>query len=122
MDIRALEKDPSLTTLCMLLHEADIATSAGVTYNVTKFETSLIMEEFKDDKAYPADVINFLEQICQRCFLTDGGLKLFSSNMARIYTLAEQDVENGNQPYPSSQLADFTRPNHPIDEDGTRIN
>ena len=109
-DIKILEKDPALTTLCLLLHEADIATSAAMTYDVTKFETSLIMEEFKDDKAYPRDVMNFLNQICQRRFLTDAGAKLFSANMARIYALAQNDNEDGNMPYPPSNHADFILP------------
>jgi len=109
-EISALEKDPALTTLCLLLHEADIATSAAMTYDATKFETSLIMEEFKDDKAYPADVINFLDQICQRRFLSDAGVKLFAANMARIYALAQADFEGGNEAYPASPHADFIVP------------
>ncbi|NCT41430.1 MAG: hypothetical protein GW778_07210 [Alphaproteobacteria bacterium] len=109
-DIRALEKDPALTTLCMLLHEADIATSAGVTYDVTKYETTLIMEEFKDDKAYPSDVVTFLDQVCHRRFLSAAALKLYAGNMARICALAEQDVKNGNEAYGPSNLSNFLMP------------
>lgn len=109
-EIKILEKDPALTTLCLFLHEADIATSAGLTYDVTKYETSLIMEEFKEGKSYPSDVINFLNQICQRRFLSDVGQKLFAANLARIYALAEADVEAGDEAYPPSLHADFIVP------------
>jgi len=106
-EIAAIEKDASLAALCLFLHEADIATSAGLTYDITKYETSLIMEEFKDDKASPKDVIGFFNQICQRRFLSDAGQKLYAANMARIYALAEADMEDGNEAYPPSHHADF---------------
>jgi len=116
-ELRILEKDKDLATLCLLLHEADIATSAGLTYDITKYETSLIMEEFKGAKAHPSDVITFLNQICQRRFLSDAGQKLFAANIARIYALAESDVESGNEAYPSSDHADFTLlPTHKNDD------
>lgn len=109
-DIGILEKDAMLTTMCLILHEADIATSAGLTYAVTKYETSLIMEEFKGGSARPEDVINFLNQICQRRFVSDAGQKLFAANLARIYTLAEDDMKNGNEAYPPSHLTNFILP------------
>ncbi|MFK7839949.1 MAG: hypothetical protein AB8B83_06415 [Bdellovibrionales bacterium] len=120
-DISKLEKDQKLTSLCILLHEADIATSAAVTYDVTKFETSLIMEEFKKDKAFPKDVVSFLDDICQRRFLSDAGMRLFSANMARIYALAEEDASNGNEAYPASKYANFALPKS-IANEGKTIN
>ncbi len=109
-NLKILEKDKALTTLCLFMHEADIATSAGMTYEITQYETGLIMEEFKEDKAYPADVVAFLNQICQRHFLSDAGQKLYAANIARIYALAEEDVKNGNQPFSKPMHADFLVP------------
>jgi len=118
-NINTLEKHPMLSALCLMLHESDIATSAGLTYDVTKFETSLIMEEFKGGAAYPEDVVNFLDQICQRRFLSDSGQKLFAANMARIYALAQEDVKNGNEAYPASHLTNFILPKNSSGSDKT---
>lgn len=109
-DFKVLEKDTVLATMCLMLHEADIATSAAVTYEVTKFETALLMEEYREELAYPSQVIDFLDQICQRRFLSDAGQKLYASNMGRIYALAEKDVKAGNEAYPPSIHANFSIP------------
>lgn len=106
-ELKALETDEALTMLCLLLHEADVATSAGLGYDVTKYETSLVHEEFRARAGKPSDVINFLTIICDRKFLSDAGQKLYASNMARIYTLAQEDVQNGDHAYPSSDHSDF---------------
>lgn len=106
-NIAVLEKDPRLATLSLLLHEADIATSAGLSYTITKFETSLLREEFCDDHGKPSHVIDFLNQICSRRFLSDAGQTLYAANLVRIYTLAEEDRQNGDQEFPESQHADF---------------
>ena len=70
----------------------------------------MLIEEFRDDRARPSQVVDFLDQICQRRFLSDAGQKLYAANLARIYSLAEQDVANGDEPYPSSNMADFVLP------------
>lgn len=106
-DLKVLEKEAVLSTMALLLHEADIATSAGLTYEITKYETSLLREEFCGDHGKPSHVVDFLNQICTRRFLSDAGQKLYAANLARIYTLAEADLENGNQDFPESKLADF---------------
>ena len=106
-DLDILEKDGKLTTMCLILHEADIATSAGLTYDITKYETSLLREEFCGDQGKPSHAIDFFKQICNRRFLSDAGQKLYAANMARIYTLAEDDLNNGDEPYPKAEHADF---------------
>lgn len=120
-DISRLEKDSALTTMCLILHEADIATSAGLTYEVTKYETALLMEEFKGDKAYPSQVVDFLEQVCQRRFLSDAGQKLYAANMARIYALADQDAKDGDEPFSPSNLSQFVLPKS-ADSDNKTLN
>ena len=47
IDLAPLQKDPQLTMMSLILHEADIATSAGLTYPVTKYETTIYMQEIK---------------------------------------------------------------------------
>ena len=106
-NLKVLEKDAELATMCLILHEADIATSAAITYEITKYETALLMEEYREEPAYPDQVIDFLNQICQRRFLSDVGQKLYAANMGRIYALAEKDMKDGNDAYPLAVHADF---------------
>lgn len=106
-DLKILESNPRLTMMCMLLHEADIATSAGLSYDVTKFETSLFAVEIGKDCAKPHMVIDFLEKVCQRKMFSDAAQKLFAANMARIYILAEEDMDSGDHPYPAPEHANF---------------
>jgi hypothetical protein len=106
-DLAALQVDEDLTMMSLILHEADIATSAGYTYAVTKYETCLYMGEITTKAARPQHVIDFIHQICQRKFLSDAAQKLYASNLARIYALAEADVEAGDELYPPPEESDF---------------
>ena len=106
-EIAVLELDPHLTNMCLIMHEADIATSAGLTYEITKYETTILMAEIGTKIARPEHVIDFLNQICQRKFLSDAGQRLYAANLARIYALAEADLEVGNEAYPEAQYSDF---------------
>lgn len=106
-DIAELQTNPHLTMMCLILHEADIATSAGLTYDVTKYETSIYMREIGTKHARPQHVIDFLNQICQRKFLSDAAQRLYAGNLARIYALAQADVQAGDELYPEPDHADF---------------
>ncbi|MEM7650701.1 MAG: hypothetical protein AAF204_01290 [Pseudomonadota bacterium] len=106
-DLKPLENNPKLSTMACLLHEADIATSAGLDYGVTQFETCIYSKEIGGEEAYPSQVLDFLNKVCQRKFLSDAGQKLFGANMARIYALAEEDERNGNEAYPKAVQTDF---------------
>lgn len=106
-ELSALEDSPDLAMMCLMMHEADIATSAGLHYNVTKYETSLLMQEIGSAAARPLQILNFLNEICNRRMLTEVGQQLFAANLARIYALAEQDFHNGNLPYPRPEYSDF---------------
>lgn len=109
-DLVELETNPHLTMACLILHEADIATSAGLTYEITKFETSIYMQEIGTKQARPQHIIDFINQICQRQFLSDAGQRLYAANLARIYARAEQDVEDGDDIFPAPEHADFVLP------------
>ncbi|MGB0720286.1 MAG: hypothetical protein ACPGRX_07420, partial [Bdellovibrionales bacterium] len=106
-DLAVLEKDPSLTTMCLILHEADLAPSAGLTYAMTQYETALFRAEIVGDAGKPSHVVDFLDQICGRRMLSDAGQKLFATNMARIYALAEQDMKDGDEGFPKPELTGF---------------
>ncbi len=106
-DWSVFEQDAMLTLMACLLQEADIATSAGVDYSVTQYETCILMEEVGSNEARPAHVLSFLEKVCQRRFLSDAGQKLFGANLARIYALAEEADQNGNEAFPKPQHTDF---------------
>lgn len=106
-EIARLEKDPVLTMMCLILHEADIATSAGLDYEVTKYETALYRCEIGDDEARPSHIVDFLNNVCQRHMLSDAGQELYAANMARIFALAEQDLRDGNHPFPKVEYSLF---------------
>ena len=106
-DLSALEQDAKLTLMACLLHEADIATSAGLDYTVTQFETCQYREEIGGSDARPDHIMAFMGAVCQRRFLSDAGQKLFAANRARICALAEEDIRNGNEAFPKPQHTDF---------------
>lgn len=104
-DLKPLEGNQHLTMMAVVLQEADIATSAGLDYNVTKYETALVCEEYKMKEALPQHIINFMRDVCGRQFLSDAGQRLYAANMARIFALAQKDVDAGNLPLPLSSHA-----------------
>ncbi len=121
-DWAVFEDDSMLTLMACLLQEADIATSAGVDYAVTQYETCILMDEIGAQEARPAHVLDFLEKVCQRRFLSDAGQKLFGANLARIYALAEEADQNGNEPFPRAQHTDFILGANAEETDSKTIN
>ncbi len=106
-DIKALEANAKATLMACLLQEADIATSGGLSYEVTQYETALYRREIGFRDACPKHIVDFLDAVCQRRFLTDAGQKLFAANMARIYALSEKAVTEGNEEFPKPEHTDF---------------
>jgi len=106
-ELKALERDAELSLMAMLMHEADIATSAGLSYPVTKFETIILHEEIQVGAARASNVLDFLRQICNRQMTSDAAQKLYAANMARIYALAEEQVRDGDTPFPDAQHSEF---------------
>jgi hypothetical protein len=105
-ELSRLQKNPALTIMSLMLHEADISTSAGLAYDVTKYETAIYAQEIGED-ARPSHIIEFLDTVCQKRMLSDAAQKLYAANMARIYALAVEDVKNGNQPLPKAEFSDL---------------
>lgn len=108
-DIEALEKDADLALMTVLLHEADIATSAGLSYALTKYETLLLHAEIEGEPPRPSHIVDFLNKICQRSMISDAGQKLYAANMARIYALAEDHVRAGDDLLPRIEESEFLR-------------
>lgn len=94
--LKPLQSNKKLALLALLLHEADLATSAGLNYETTSLETIALQEELGTGAAKPSDIVSFMQSICQRRFITDAGQKLYSANLARIYAIAQQAVEDGD--------------------------
>ena len=105
-ELARLQKSPVLAAMSLLLHEADISTSAGIHYDVTKYETAIYAQEIGEE-ARPSHIVEFLDTVCQKRMLSDAAQKLYAANMARIYALAAEDVKNGNQPLPKPEYADL---------------
>lgn len=121
-ELEIFELDPMAAEMACLLQEADIATSAGLDYTVTQYETARLYEEIRLYEARPSHVLDFLDKVCQRRFLTDAGQKLFGANMARIYALAEEDYKNGDEPYPKAQHTGFILGTSSASADSAHLN
>ena len=106
-ELSVLEKDAPLAMMSLILHEADIGTSAGLAYNLTTYESALYKREMGEMQAFPRDVVGFLRDVCQRAMISDAGKKLFAANMARVLALAERDVADGNHAYPQPESSEF---------------
>jgi hypothetical protein len=106
-DLKALQKNPYLAAMSLLLHEADISTSAGLHYDITKYETAIYAREIGEEHARPSHIIEFLDTVCQQRMLSEAAQKLYAANMARIHALAENDVNNGNEPLPRPEHSDL---------------
>ena len=106
-ELKSLEGTPKLAALAMLLHEADIATSAGLSYPMTAYETTLFYDEFSGEQAKPSHVLEFMNTICTRETLSPAAQKLYSANMARIRALADQDIQKGDAAFPDARSSVF---------------
>lgn len=116
-DTAILEKRADLALISMLLHEADVATSAGLDYETTCFETSLYRDEFAADIARPSHITEFISRVCRQQMLTDAGKKLYAENMDAIYKCAMEEVEKGDEPLPRPEDSSFMSGDESHDSD-----
>lgn len=93
--LRRYEDNPRLVLMAMLLHEADIATSAGVSYEQTVKETVNIMEERGVTTAGPKTVLAFLREQLGETMFTEAGKQLYGKVMADVISQAEIDLARG---------------------------
>lgn len=94
-----LRNRKDLTLLALYLHEADIMSSAGVSYDRTRCETIQFKRERGEGAARPSDVLEFFDTICRGGFLTSAGKALAQRPYESIRAAVELDFENGNAEY-----------------------
>lgn len=93
--LRRYEDNPRLAQMAMLLHEADVGSSAGVCYEQTKTETINIMEERGLKSAGPKVVLAFLREQLGETMYTEAAKQVFGPAMDEVIRHAEEDYENG---------------------------
>ena len=93
--LRRYEENKTLILLAMLLHEADIGTSAGLSYDRTISETIAFLEERNITLAGPKTILAFLRDQLGETMFTDAGKQLFGPVMTQVIAQAEQDIING---------------------------
>lgn len=98
-DLAVLEQDADLCMMCLMLHEADIMNSAGLSYEITCQESILVSKEIGRPHASPEDTLLFLEKICCGNLLSDSARFLASDNLQKILVRVMQDFKNGNVSY-----------------------
>lgn len=98
-DLEILQTRPDLVHLCLLLHEADIATSAGMALDITVHEALLVAQEARHASIPPAEILKFMNAVCGGKFLSEAGQRLYGGNMASIMALLEKEKSKGNKPY-----------------------
>lgn len=97
--LRRYEDNPRLVLMAMLLHEADVATSAGVSYEQTVKETINIMEERGVTTAGPRTVLAFLREQLGETMFTEASKQLYGPVMAEVIRRAEEDIARGRVTY-----------------------
>lgn len=97
--LRRFEDNPDLAYIAMLLHEADIGSSAGLSYEQTMKETIAIMEERGVKTAGPKTVLAFLREQLGETLFTEPGKILFGKVMADVIRQAEDDLKNGRDSF-----------------------
>ena len=93
--LRRFEDNPRLSIMAMLLHEADIATSAGMTYETSKIETVKIMGECNLDIAGPGAFLKFMKEQLGGSMVTPAAQQLFGAQMEEIMRQASADLASG---------------------------
>jgi hypothetical protein len=84
----------SLTLMAMILEEADLFTSAGLSYEYAKMATVLVAKETEILSTKASTFHGFLEMICGGILKTPAGQKLFKPTFDQIYKIVSEDVKN----------------------------
>jgi hypothetical protein len=97
--LRRYEDNPRLVLMGMILHEADVGTSAGLSYEHTIKETINIIEERGFKTAGPKTVLAFLREQLGETMFTEAGKQIFGPVMAIVIDQAQQDILRGRQTF-----------------------
>jgi hypothetical protein len=95
--LRRYEGNKPLVLMAMILHEADIASSAGLSYDQTIRETLSIMGERGVTTAGPRTVLAFLREQLGETLFTDAGKQIFGRVMQDVIARAEADIAAGRE-------------------------
>lgn len=97
--LRRYEDNKKLVLMAMFLHEADVATSAGLSYERTIAETVAFLGERGITQAGPRTVLAFLRDQLGETMFTQAGKALFGSVMTDVIAQAEQDILSGRETF-----------------------
>lgn len=97
--LRLFDDNPKLALMAMMLHEADIATSAGLSYEQSIKETIDIIEERDMKTAGPRVLLAFLQEQLEGGMKTESARILFSSAMETIMAQARADFQSGRETF-----------------------
>lgn len=93
--LRRFDENPALSMMAMLLHEADVGSSAGLSYEQSRVETMSIMEERGVMTAGPKMLLAFMTQQLNGNMMTPAGNAVFGPAMRTIMEQAAEDIANG---------------------------
>jgi hypothetical protein len=97
--LRRFDDNKEFTLMAMVLHEADIASSAGLTYEQSIRETIDIFEERYLQTAGPKGLLAFMKEQLEGGMKTEAGKAVFSSSMDVIMDQAMQDFQEGKETF-----------------------
>ncbi len=98
-ELSVLLENSHLCLLSVMLQEADIMNSAGVSYDITCYESIAVSKEIGRSRALPEDTLLFLNTICNGRMLSDAARFLADDNLEKIIGQVLEDYRNGNKPY-----------------------
>jgi len=93
--LRRFEDNPQLVHMAMILHESDVGTSAGLSYERTKKETVDLMAERGVKTAGPKTVLAFLREQMSETMFTEAGKQIFGPVLKDVIAGAERDLADG---------------------------
>ena len=97
--LRRFDENRKLSLMAMLLHEADIGTSAGLSYEQSIKETIDIIEERGMKTAGPKVLLAFMQEQLGGSMKTQASKAVFGPAMEVILDHARQDMELGRETF-----------------------
>lgn len=97
--LRRFEENRKLSLMAMLLHEADVGTSAGLSYEQSIKETIDIIEERGMKTAGPKVLLAFMQEQLGGSMKTQASKAVFGPAMEVILDHARQDMERGRETF-----------------------
>lgn len=93
--LRRFEDNKKLALMAMMLHEADVACSAGMSYEWTIKETQKFMEERCMDMPMSKIILAFLNEQLGSTLFTAAGQAIYGTVMTHVIEAAEKELQAG---------------------------